>query len=88
MANVYRPVSARAKALYGEKPLELDLSAVDERDHLDGGHLQIVPREYLVLTNNFSAGKQGSKVFLVLPVEQEAALVQGGHIQRTTDKKG
>jgi hypothetical protein len=88
MANTYRPVSDRAKALHGEDAVELDLSVSDEADQLSGGHLEIIPRAYKVLTNNFSAGKQGSKVALALPVEQEAALIQGGHIQRITDKKG
>jgi hypothetical protein len=42
-----------------------------------------------VLSNNYSAGKQGSTVVdLALLVEHEAALVQGGHIERTTNKKG
>ena len=91
-ANTYRPVSERAKALHGEADFEAEFSATDERDHLDGGHLEIVPRPYKVLTNNYEAGKQGSTVDLALPVEQEAALIQGGHIQRadkpTTRKKG
>ena len=92
MGSLYRPVSARAKALHGEAPFEADLSAADERDQLDGGHLEIVPQPYEVLSGNYSAGKQGDVVDLALPVEVEAALIQGGHIQRATkptnQKKG
>lgn len=92
MTNLYSPISARAKALHGDKPFEADLSVLDERDELAGGHLEIVPRPYEVLSNNFAAGKQGDVVDLALVVEHEAALTAGGHIQRaksaTTKKKG
>lgn len=82
MTNTYRPVSDRAKALHGDDVFEADLSVAEESDQLSGGHLVIEPRAYRVLTNNFSAGKQGTKVALALTVEQEAALIQGGHIER------
>lgn len=93
MANKYKALSARAKAIHGEAPFEADLSVLDERHELDGGHLEIVPRPYRVLSDNFSAGKQDEVVQLALPVETEAALIQGGHIERadkpaSTNKKG
>lgn len=88
MGNSYRAISERATALYGEDAFEADLSAPDEADQIAAGHLAIVPRAYKVLSNNYSAGKQGSVVELALLVEQETALIQGGHIQRTTNKKG
>lgn len=90
-ANTYRPVSDRARALYGEKDFEAEFTASEEADHLGGGHLEIVPRAYRVLSNNFAAGTQGSDVDLAMPVEQEAALIQGGHIERAdkpAKKKG
>ena len=87
MSNTYRPVSDRAKALHGDDPVELDLDAVAERDELDAGHLEIVPRPYRVLVNNFESGEQGSTVDLALPVDREAALVQGGIVERTAPKK-
>jgi hypothetical protein len=94
--NTYRAISDRAKALHGTDDVELDLSASDERDQLDGGHLEIVPRPYKVLTNNYAGGEQGETVDLALLVEQEAALIQGGHLKRvdkpaskpTSRKKG
>jgi hypothetical protein len=96
MANTYRAVSDRAKALHDPAEFEADLTPADERDQIEAGHLEIVPRPYKVLSNNFSAGKQGDAVDLALLVEQEAALIQGGHIERvekpgtkpTTRKKG
>lgn len=86
MANTYRALSDRAKALHGEDVFSAQLSAVEERDQLEGGHLEIVPRSYRVLSNNFTAAKQGRDVDLALRVEQEAALIQGGHIE--IKKKG
>jgi hypothetical protein len=87
MSNTYRAVSERAKALHEEPVFEAELTAAEEADQLEAGHLEIVPRSYKVLSNNFSAGKQGATVTLALLVEQESALVEGGHIKRN-DKKG
>lgn len=81
-ANTYRPVSDRAKALHGDEDFEAEFSVIEERDQLEGGHLEIVPRPYKVLSDNYSAGKQGDVVDLALPVEIEAALVSGGHLER------
>lgn len=86
MANTYRALSGRAKALHGDKDFEAELSPVEEQDQLSAGHLEIVPRAYVVLSNNYSAGVQGSTVELALPVEIESALVQGGHIERVDAK--
>lgn len=83
----YKPVSERAKALHGEEPFEADLSPVEERDALDGGHLQIVPRPYRVLVNNYEAGKQDSTVSLALTVENEAGLIAGGILARADKPK-
>lgn len=87
MSNTYRPVSDRAKALHGSDDLELDLSAADEADALSAGHLELVPRPYKVLVNNFSEGEQGETVDLSLLVENEAALVSGGILERVEAKK-
>jgi len=90
-ANTYRPVSDRAQALFGKDAFEAEYSASEERDQLEAGHLEIVPRPYRVLSNNYSAGKQGDVVDLALSVENEAALIQGGHIERAdkpAKKKG
>lgn len=87
MANTYRAVSERAKALHGEDTFEAEFSPADERDQLDGGDLEIVPRPYRVLSGNYAAGKQGEVVDLALPVEIEAALVSGGHLERADAPK-
>ena len=91
MANTYRAVSDRAKALFGEAEFEAEFSTPDEWDQIDGGHLEIVPRPYLVLSNNYSAGTRGETVSCALLADHESALIQGGHIERVappTKKKG
>jgi len=87
MSNTYRPVSDRAKALHGSDDLELDLSATEEADALSGGHLEIVARPYKVLVNNYAAADQGETVDLALPVENEAALLVGGILERADPAK-
>ena len=76
-----------AKALHGTDDLELDLSATEEADELSGGHLEIVARPYKVLVNNYAAADQGETVDLALPVENEAALVAGGILERADPAK-
>ena len=86
MTNNYRPVSDRARAIHGEEDLELDLTPAEEQDALSGGHLEIVPRRYLVLVDNFSEGAQGSTYEGALPVDREAALISGGVLMRVQDE--
>lgn len=80
--QTYRAVSARAKLLHGKDDFEAEFSAAEEADHIGAGHLEIVPRTYEVLSNNFAAGEQGEVVELALPKENEAALIEGGHLKR------
>ena len=82
MSNTYRAVSDRAKALHDPAEFEADLSATEEADEISGGHLEIVPRPYRVLVNNFAEGKQDETVALALRVENEAALLAGGILER------
>lgn len=82
MPNTYKAASVVGEHYFGGGVSELDLSPSEERDALDGGHLEIVPRKYRVLSDNYSAGKQGAVVELALLKEIEAALIQGGHLER------
>lgn len=82
MKNTYLPVSVSAKSEHGDAPVELDLSVDAERDALTGGHLELVPRKYRILSDNYTAGGQGDVVELALPKENEAALIAGSHIER------
>lgn len=81
MTNTYKAISVVGEHYFGEGTVELDLSAAEEQDALSGGHLEIVPRAYRVLSDNYAAGKQGDTVELALLKEQEAALIQGGHLE-------
>jgi hypothetical protein len=80
--NTYKATSPAAQAAFDEGVFERDFSATEERDWLDSGLLELVPRTYKVLSNNYSAAKQGETFEGSFPVELEAALIQGGHIER------
>ena len=88
MSNRYKPVSDRAKATYGEGEFEAVLSPAEEQDAVSSGHLERVPRRYKVLSDNYTAAgvAQGQTFEATYPVENEAALIFGGHIERVDDK--
>lgn len=85
MTNTYKAVSDLGVHHYGEGVVELDLSPDEEKDALTGGHLEIVPRKYRVLSDNYTAAGQGETFDGTFLVENEAALVQGGHIERVDE---
>lgn len=82
MTNTYKAISVVGEHYFGAGVSEQDLSISEERDALSSGHLEIVPRRYQVLSDNYAAGKKDALVDLALPKENEAALIQGGHLQR------
>lgn len=82
MTNQYKAVSEYGRAIFGEDVFDADFAVTEERDHLDGGHLKLVPRKYKVISNNFTSGPAGSEYEAALPVEIERALVAGGHLVR------
>lgn len=86
MTNQYKATSAYGQALFGTDVFEADFTASDEKDHLDGGHVEIVPREYEVLSDNFSGGPKGSPYTAALLKDVEAALVAGYHLRRVDPK--
>jgi hypothetical protein len=82
MSNTYRATSPAAVAAFAEGVFERAFSPSEEKDWLDSGLLELVPRKYKVVSNNYSGGAQGSEIEAALLVEIEAALVQGGHLKR------
>jgi hypothetical protein len=91
--NTYKALTTAAVAAFAEGVFDQEFTPTQEKDALDAGLLEIVPRTYKVLSNNFAEGAQGDEVQLALLVEQESALLQGGHIERvekpvTTKEKG
>ena len=85
MTNTYKAISVVGEHYFGEGVSDLDLSVSEEQDALSSHHLEIVPRKYRVLSDNYEAGAQGAVVELALPKENEAALISGGHLQRVDE---
>lgn len=82
MSNTYRALSPATVAAFEDGVFDHDFTATEEKDWLDSGLLELVPRTYRVLSNNYVAGKQGDTFDGAFLVENEAALIQGGHIER------
>lgn len=88
MTNTYRALTPAAVAAYDEGVFDRDFTPVEERDALNSGLIELVPRKYRVLSNNFAAGEQDSVIEAAYLVEIEHALIQGGHIERVAASKG
>jgi hypothetical protein len=93
MANTYRALTPAAVGAFAEGVFEREFTVMQEKDWLDSGLLELVPRTYRVLSDNYEAGRPGDLVELALLIENEAALIFGGHIERvdskpTSKKKG
>lgn len=80
--NRYRALSPVGEATYGAGEVDLTLSPAEEADAIGNGHLELVPRTYRALSDNYAAAEQGDTFQAAYPVENEAALIQGGHIER------
>ena len=85
MTNTYK-ATPDFEAAFPEGVFEHEYTVEEERDLVGNGWLEIVPRTYKVLSDNSNAAGQGEEVELALPVEIEAALISGGHLERV-DKK-
>jgi hypothetical protein len=79
--SLIRAVTERGVAMYGDGPVELDLSADEESDLLARGHVELVPRRYRALSRRILT-PQGQEFEAVYVVDREAALIAGGHIER------
>ena len=80
--NTYKATSPAAVAAFADGVFEREFTVTEEKDWLDAGLLELVPRTYRVLSNNYAAGEQGELVELALLKEHEQALIQGTHIER------
>lgn len=83
--NTYRALDAVGEHYFSAGDFEHEFTATEEADWLSSGHVELVPRKYRVLSNNYEAGAQGDEVELALVVDHEAALVAGGHLVRVAD---
>lgn len=86
MTNTYRALTPAAVAAYDEGVFERDFSPADEQDALGSGLIELVPRTYKVLSNNFAAAEQGAEIEAAYPVEIEQAYLSGGHLERIDPK--
>jgi hypothetical protein len=86
MSNQYRATSRSAVAAYGPDVVELDLAPADEADRLGSGVLELVPRPYRVLVDNYSvdgvAVPEGAVIEATYLREIEESLIAGGVIER------
>lgn len=82
MTNTYKALTKAAEAAFSVGVFEREFTVTEEKDWIDSGLLELVPRTYRVLSNNYAAAKQGETFEGSFPVELEAALIQGGHIER------
>lgn len=79
--NTYRATTPAAVAAYGDGVIELDLSPMAEGDLLGSKVLELVPRTYRALSDNYAVA-QNQTFDAGFLVEIEAALISGGHIER------
>lgn len=80
--NQYRAVNPAGVAAYGEDVFDAEYSVLQEYDLLHSGAVEIAPRPYRVLSDNYEAGPPGAVFEAAYPVEIEAALISGGHLER------
>jgi len=88
--NRYRALTPAAEGAFDVDVFEREFTPVEERDWLDSGLIALVPRPYKVLSDSFTIEgwpcPQGAIVTAAFPVEIEAALISGGHIERVDDE--
>lgn len=85
MGNTYRATTREAVAAYDAGVFERDFTVVEEQDALSSGLLELVPRTYKVLSNNYEV-PQGEEFEAAFRIETEAALIDGGHIRRVNKR--
>ena len=86
MTNTYRALTPQAEGVYAAGVFEHDFTPEAEQDAINAGLVEIVPRKYKVLSNNFEAGEQGTEIEGAYPVEIEKAYLSGGHLERIDPK--
>lgn len=84
--NQYRALTKAAIAMFEEGVFEREFTVWEEQDWLARGFLELVPRPYRVLTDNYTIEgwpvPQEAVVEATFPIEIENALLTGGHLER------
>src|SRR5688500_6908038 len=82
MSNQYRAVHPSLVAIHGAEQFDHEYATpTEEQDALARGRVEIVPRPYRVLSTRYSR-PQGEVFEAAFPMEVEAALISGGHLER------
>jgi len=86
--GLYRATSEAAEAVYEPGEFERDWTVEQENDALASGLVEIVPQTYRVVgdTRVFETAP-GETFEAALRIEQEKALIDGGHIALVDDAK-
>ena len=67
--------------------VDIDITPSEENEMVAAGRLEILPATYKVVGNQEVYGTKSGKEFeAALSAEQEAALIEGGHIKRVDEK--
>lgn len=88
MSNQYRASNELGRARFGDEVFEAEFSVDEEADWLNRGALVLEPRPYRVLSDNYTIeghpvpGGSGAVVTAGFPIDIEAALIAGGHLER------
>jgi len=85
MSNTYRAKTKAATAAFSDGVFEHEFTVTEEKDWLDSGLLELVPRKYKVLSDNYAV-PLGETFEAAMLKEIEAALISGGHIERVDPK--
>jgi len=88
MGRLYRATSEKAEAVYEPGEFERDWTVEQENDALASGLVEIVPRTYKVVGDSRVYETAPGDTFEAgLRIEQEKALVDGGHVALVEDAK-
>jgi hypothetical protein len=91
VTNLYRARTPQAEAMFAPDVFERDFTVAEELDHLNSGLIELVPRPYTVLSDSFTIEgwpcPQNAVVTASFPIEIEAALISGGHLERADDER-
>lgn len=81
MSNTYRALSPAAEGVFAPGVFEHEFTVTEEKDWLASGTIELVPRQYRVLSDNYAVPKDETFEAAFLK-ENETALIVGGHIER------
>lgn len=89
MSNIYKATTPAAEAAFFVGEFEHEFTVQQERDLVGSGLIEIVPRRYRVLVDTpvygVTALDTDPTFEAAMLIENEAALITGGHIERVVE---